>query len=87
MPLTLLKLVFPEKIHQKSFGVTEGYITAVVVGIFGDSEGPETGVSGSIISRIPRSITGRVSEPGPLAFPAFRGASPYEFPAVLPLNR
>lgn len=53
VPLTLLKLVFPEKIRQKSFGVTEGYITAVVVGIFGDSEGPETGVSGSIISRIP----------------------------------
>ena len=60
VPLTLLKLVFPEKIRQKSFGVTEGDITAVVVGIFGDSEGPETGVSGSIISRISGSITGRV---------------------------
>lgn len=72
VPLTLLKLVFPEKIRQKSFGVTEGYITAVVVGIFGDSEGPETGVSGSIISRIPCGsavepvILGRVGSRGRL---------------------
>lgn len=72
VPLTLLKLVFPEKIRQKSFGVTEGYITAVVVGIFGDSEGPETGVSGSIISRIPcvsavePVILGRVGSRGRL---------------------
>ena len=74
VPLTLLKLVFPEKIRQKSFGVTEGYITAVVVGIFGDSEGPETGVSGSIISRISGSITGRVSGSRSAGIPCILGS-------------
>lgn len=74
VPLTLLKLVFPEKIRQKSFGVTEGYITAVVVGIFGDSERPETGVSGSIISRIYGSITGHVSGSRSAGIPCILGS-------------
>ena len=76
VPLTLLKLVFPEKIRQKSFGVTEGYITAVVVGIFGDSEGPETGVSGSIISRIFGSITGHVSRSRSAGIPCVSAIEP-----------
>ena len=82
VPLTLLKLVFPEKIRQKSFGVTEGYIAAVVVGIFGDSEGPETGVSGSIISRIPGSITGHVSGSRSAGIPCILGSIPVRIACV-----
>lgn len=82
VPLTLLKLVFPEKIRQKSFGVTEGYITAVVVGIFGDSEGPETGVSGSIISRISGGITGHVSGSRSAGIPCIPGSIPVRIACV-----